>query len=113
MGFKKWIERIRAADIQVKIVLILIAVIFPLSILIGLIQSKVMEPILSDEIRQVGVSFSQNLANQIQSQRLFYKSNPNIVIEDLIQRMMYTQPSVLRADVISRKPKGEGLYYIA
>src|ERR1035437_2307700 len=100
MVLQKWISRIRSSDIQAKIVLILIAVIFPLSILIGLIQSKVMEPILSDEIRQLGVSFSQNLASQIQSQRLLSKSNPNVIIEDLIQRMMYTQPSVLRVDVI-------------
>ena len=105
MLLRTWISRIRSSDIQAKIFLILIAVIFPLSILIGLIQSKVMEPILSDEIRQVGVSFSQNLANQIQSQRLLTKSNANAAIEDLIQHMMYTQPSVLRTDVITTRPK--------
>ena len=71
MPFNKWISRIRSSDIQAKIVLILIAVIFPLSILIGLIQSKVMEPILSEEIRQLGISFSQNLSSQIQSQKQY------------------------------------------
>ena len=113
MPLQKWVNRIRAADIQAKIILILIAVIFPLSILIGIIQSKVMEPILSEEIREIGVSFSQNLANQIQSQHLLSKSNANQVIEDLIQRMMYTQPSVLRVDVIAQKPKTTNLYYLA
>jgi len=103
MMLRTLISRIRSSDIQAKIFLILIAVIFPISILIGLIQSKVMEPILSDEIRQLGVSFSQNLANQIQSQRLLTKPNANVVIEDLIQRMMYTQPSVLRVDVITTR----------
>ncbi len=113
MLLRQWIERIRSADLQAKIVLILIGVIFPLSILIGLIQSKVMEPILSDEIRQLGVSFSQNLSSQIQSQRLLSKNNPSVAVEELIQRMMYTQPSVLRVDVISQKSKDEGLYYLA
>jgi len=113
MPFQKWISRIRSTDIQAKIILILIAVIFPLSILIGLIQSQVMEPILSEEIRQVGVSFSQNLSNQIQSQKMLQRSNPTALIEDLIQRMMYTQPSVLRVDVITQKPKSEELFFIA
>jgi signal transduction histidine kinase len=113
MPLGKMISRIRSTDIQVKVVLILIAVIFPLSILIGFMQSTVMEPILSDEVRQLGVSFSQNLSSQIQSQRLLSKTNPTPLIEDLIQRMMYTQPSVLRVDVITQKPNGEGLYYVA
>ncbi len=113
MPFRKLLSRIRSTDIQAKIVLILIAVIFPVSIMIGLIQSKVMEPILSEEIRQLGISFSQNLANQIQSQKMLSRSNQTLLIEDLIQRMMYTQPSVLRVDVIARNPKAEGLYYIA
>ncbi len=113
MSFNVWISRIRTLDIQAKIVLILIAVIFPLSIMIGLIQSKVMEPILSDEIRQLGVSFSQNLSNQIQSQKLLTKPNPSVAIEDMIQRMMYTQPSVLRVDVITQKPKSEKLFFLA
>lgn len=113
MPIRKLISRIRTTDIQAKIVLILIAVIFPLSILIGFMQSQVMEPILSDEIRQLGISFSQNLSSQIQSQRILLKVNPTPLIEDLIQRMMYTQPSVLRVDVITKNPKGEGLSYLA
>ena len=98
--------------------MILIGVIFPLSILIGLLQSQVMQPVLSEEVRQVGLAFSQNLSNQIQLQRLLTKPNPTFFIEDLIQRMMYSQPSVLRVDVIAKKtgtfqPGAPALHFIA
>jgi signal transduction histidine kinase len=114
MPFKRWLVRFRTSDLQAKIVLILISVIFPLSVLISFMQSKVMEPVLTEEIRQVGLSFSQNLANQIQSQHLLGRANSAALVEDLIQRMMYTQPSVLRVDVIAPKAiPSQGLQYLA
>ncbi len=113
MAFRNWLNRFRASDLQAKVILILIGVIFPLSIFIGLAQSKVMEPVLSEEVRQVGLSFSQNLSNQIQSQRLLSKSNPAVLIDDLIQRMMYTQPSILRVDVIAPKAGSSELSVLA
>ncbi len=113
MPFKRWLVRFRTSDLQAKVNLILVVVIFPVSILIGLMQSKVMDPILTDEVYQVGLSFSQNLANQIQSKRLLNRPNSSDLIEDIIQRMMYTQPSVLRVDVIGSKQDASGLEYIA
>ena len=106
------IKRLRSADLQVKVIGILIAVIFPILIALGLVQTKVMEPVLHDEIRQVGVSFAQNLAGQIETHRLLGKSNATQLIEDRIQRMMYTQPSILRVDVISARAD-RSLHFVA
>lgn len=108
----KWIKRLRSADLQVKVIVILVVVIFPISIGLGLVQTKITEPILHDEVRQVGISFAQNLANQIETHRLLLKSNATQLIEDRIQRMMYTQPSVIRVDVINVGP-AHMLQYLA
>ncbi len=99
--------------LQGKVSLILAAVIFPVSLILGLAQSRVMEPVLFEEIRQVGVSFAQNLANQIQSGRLLNRSNSSALIEDRIQRMVYSQPGVIRVDVIARRPTEATLFYLA
>ena len=107
------LKRIRALDLQAKVILILVAVIFPISLLLGVIQSRVMAPILNEEIRQVGLSFAQNLSSQIESRKLLSKPNANALIEDQIQRMIYAQPSVIRVDVIRRDPKVGRLAYLA
>ncbi len=106
------IKRFRAPDLQGKVILILIAVIFPISILLGFAQTKVMEPVLTDEIKQVGMSFVQNLAFQIESQRLLQKPNAAALIEDKVQRMIYTQPGIIRVDVIKKRPTDNSLYYL-
>ncbi|NDF15327.1 hypothetical protein EB061_08410, partial [bacterium] len=99
--------------LQGKVSLILAAVIFPVSLILGLAQSRVMEPVLFEEIRQVGVSFAQNLANQIQAGRLLTRPNTSALIEDRIQRMLYAQPGVVRVDVIARRPADGSLFYLA
>jgi signal transduction histidine kinase len=111
--FSKILKRLRSADLQVKVIVILVAVIFPISFILGLVQSKVLEPVLHDEVRQVGVSFAQNLGSQIETNRLLLKANATQLIEDRIQRMMYTQPSVIRVDVITMTPTSHALHYIA
>ena len=106
-------SRIRSLELQGKVILILIAVIFPISVLLGLAQSKVMEPVLYEEIRQVGVSFAQNLASQIESEKLLHHPNASNLIEDRIQRMIYAQPGVVRVDLIARKTKEGAPFYLA
>jgi signal transduction histidine kinase len=112
MGFGDGIKRFRTLDLQGKVILILIAVIFPVSILLGIAQTRVMEPVLSEDIRQVGMSLAQNFASQIQTQRLLLKPNAGALIEDRIQQLTYTQPSILRIDVI-RKRIDNSIYYLA
>ena len=106
-------KRFRQPDLQAKVILILIAVIFPISILVGLAQTRVMEPVISDEVRQIGLSFAQNLSSQIETQKLLLKPNASALIEDKIQRMMYTQPNIIRVDVIKKRPDQNTLYYLS
>ena len=113
MTFKTVLKRFRAPDLQGKVILILIAVIFPISVILSLAQSKVMEPVLFEEIRQVGLSFAQNLASQIEGDRLLARPNATALIEDRIQRMVYSQPGIIRVDVISKKPQTGALFYLA
>ncbi|MBS1958742.1 MAG: GHKL domain-containing protein [Bdellovibrionales bacterium] len=108
-----FMERIRASDLQAKVGLILLVVIFPISILVGLLQSKVLEPILAEEVQQVGVSFAQNLASYIETHKLLTKPNATFLIEDQIKSMVYAQPSIIRVDVIALDPKTKRLQYIA
>lgn len=103
----------RTSDLQGKVILILIAVIFPISIVLGLAQSKIMEPVLFDEVRQIGFSFAQNLGSQIETQHLLSKPNAAVLIEDKIQRMVYTQTGIIRVDVIKKKPNENALFYFA
>ena len=107
------VKRIRSMDLQAKVLLILALVIFPISILLGLVQARVLEPVLTEEVHQVAISFAQNLAGQIETHRWLQKPKPNVPIEDKIQQMMYTQPSILRVDVIQKKPDAPGLFYVA
>lgn len=107
------ISRFREMPLQGKVFLILAAVIFPVSLILGLAQSRVMEPVLYEEIRQVGLSFAQNLANQVQGERLLARPNASALIEDRIQRMVYSQPGVIRVDVISKRPGSGQLFYLA
>ncbi len=113
MGWRAILRYFNHLELQGKVSLILISVIFPVSILLGLAQSSVVEPLLQEEIRQVGVSFAQNLASQIESQKLLGKTHSSQSISDKIQSMVYSQPGIIRVDVIGKKlPSGE-LYFIA
>ena len=100
-------------DLQAKVILILAIVIFPISTLLGLVQARVLDPVLTEEVHQVAVSFAQNLAGQIETHRWLQKPKPSVPIEDKVQQMMYTQPSILRVDVIKKKPNDLGLFYVA
>ena len=113
MVSKGILKRLRYPDLQAKVILILIAVIFPLSVILGLAQTKITEPVLYDEIRQVGMSFAQSLASQIENQRLLGKPNAPSLIDDRIQRMLYSQTSIIRVDVIAKKPGENTLFYVA
>jgi signal transduction histidine kinase len=93
---------IKKLDLQIKIILILIAVILPTSFLVSFAQSRLMAPLMDDELKQVGISFAQTLASRIEAGRWLTKSNAGALIEDRIQSMVYSQPSIMQVDVFSR-----------
>jgi signal transduction histidine kinase len=92
--------RIRSLDLQYKISLVLVGVILPTFIIITFAQNKLIEPLLDGEMRQIGVTAGKTLAAEIVANRLLALPNPTPAIEGRLQEFLYTQPNILRLDVI-------------
>jgi signal transduction histidine kinase len=113
MSLANALQKVQQADLPTKVGLVLFVVIFPISLLMGYIQSRVLDPILSEEVKQVGLSFAQNVAGFIESRAILGRDDASAKIEDQIQRLIYAQPSVVRVDVITQSPKTGQLFYLA
>jgi signal transduction histidine kinase len=107
------ILKLRSAPLQTKIGLVLFVVVFPISIIMAFVQSQVLHPILAEEVKQVGLSFAQNLAAHIEANRLLGRPDATRKIEEQMQRMIYAQPSIIRVDVISKDSRTGKLVYLA
>jgi len=92
----------RHLDLQAKVSLVLVAVILPTFLIVTVAENKVTEPILEDEIRQVGITSGKTLATEIVSARLLQLPNPTPVIESHLQEILYSQPSIVRIDVVAK-----------
>lgn len=92
----------RHLDLQAKVSLVLVAVILPTFLIVTVAENKITEPILEDEIRQVGITSGKTLATEIVSSRLLQLPNPTPVIESRLQEILYSQPSILRIDVVAK-----------
>jgi signal transduction histidine kinase len=91
-------------DLQAKIILILIAVIVPTFLIVTIAENKFTQPLLEEEIRQVGITSAKTLATEIVSARLLSLPHPEPAIESHIQDILYSQPNVLRIDVYAKDP---------
>jgi signal transduction histidine kinase len=89
-------------DLQAKVILVLVAVILPTFLIVTFAENKLTQPILEDEIRQVGVTSGKTLAAEIVSSRLLQLPNPGHAIEDRMQEILYSQPNIVRIDVVSK-----------
>ncbi|HCM39967.1 MAG: hypothetical protein A2X97_13120 [Bdellovibrionales bacterium GWA1_52_35] len=94
----------RHLDLRTKISLVLAAVILPTFLIVTFAENQVTKPILEDEIRQVGITSAKTLAAEIVSSRLLALSDPTPAIERRIQELIYSQPNILRLEVIARDP---------
>lgn len=90
--------------LQAKVILILIAVILPTFLIVTIAENKFTQPILEEEIRQIGINAAKTLASEIDSARLLALPNPTDAIESHIQDLLYTQPNIIRMDVTVRAP---------
>lgn len=90
---------LRSLDLQTKIVLILVSVLFPVTLLVSIVQSHLTSPLLNEEMKAQGLLFAQSLAEQIENKKIFSKPNFTAELEDRIQRQIYFQPSIARVDV--------------
>lgn len=94
---------LKPLDLQAKISLILIAVIVPTFLIVTIAENKVTQPILEEEIRQVGITSAKTLAAEIVSLRMFSLPRPTEALEKRIQEIIYSQPNIIRMDVITRE----------
>jgi signal transduction histidine kinase len=92
----------RHLDLQAKISLVLVAVILPTFLIVTIAENKFTLPILEEEIRQIGINSGKTLAAEIVSSRLLSMPNPSPVIENSLQELIYTQPDIVRIDVVAK-----------
>ena len=94
----------RSLDLQAKVILVLIGVIVPTFLIITVAQIKLTGPLLKDEIRQVGMTSGKTLAAEIVSARLLQFPNPTAAVESRLQEILFSQPSIMRIDVVAKDP---------
>lgn len=92
----------RQLDLQAKISLVLVCVILPTFLIVTVAQNKLTQPILEEEVRQMGIHFGKTIAAEIDGSRLLSSSNASQVIENLLQEQLYSQPDIVRVDVIAK-----------
>jgi signal transduction histidine kinase len=91
-------------DLQAKIVLILVAVIIPTFVIVTFAQNKLTQPIFEEEFRQLGITTAKTLAAEIAGSRWLSLPNPTPTIENHIQTLVYSQPNIVRIDVLVKDP---------
>ena len=92
-------------DLQAKIVLVLIGVIVPTFIVVTIAQNKITQPILEEEMREIGINSGKTLAAEIVSGKMLNLSpSSDAAIESRLQEVLYSQPNILRIDVIVKDP---------
>lgn len=94
--------KLRRLDLRAKMVLILVAVIPPTFAIVTVAQNKLTQPILEEEFRQVGITTAKTLSAEIVGSHWLQLPNPTPVIEGHIQSLLYSQPNILRIDVVAR-----------
>ena len=94
----------RQLDLQAKISLVLVAVILPTFLIVTVAENKFAEPILEEEIREIGITSGKTLAAEIVSAHLFSLPNPGPTVENHLQDVLFSQPNIIRIDVIYKDP---------
>jgi signal transduction histidine kinase len=92
----------RRLDLQAKIVLVLVAVILPTFLIVTVAENKFTQPILEEEMREVGITSGKTLAAEIMSARMLALPNPTPVVENALQELLYSRPNITRIDVFAR-----------
>ena len=78
----------------------------PIFVIVTLAENRFTRPILEEELRQVGVTAARSLASEIITSRWLSLPNPTPTIERHIQETIYSQPNILRIDVLVRDANG-------
>src|SRR3712207_3211937 len=97
-------RRIRRLDLQAKISLVLVAVILPTFLFVTIAENKLTQPLLADEMKQIGITTGKTLAAEIVSRRLLNRPDASAQIERHLQEILYFQPNIVRMDVLIKDP---------
>jgi signal transduction histidine kinase len=88
-------------DLQSRIILVLTLVIVPTFLVMTIVQNKVTQPILEQEMKQIGIATAESLELKILSNQWLSKPSFYPLIESEIQELVYLQPSIFRIEVFS------------
>ncbi len=97
-------RRMRKLDLQAKIILVLVGVILPTYLIVTVAENKLTQPILDEEMKQVGLTTAKTLAAEVLSQRFLTLPNPTPPLEKYLQEFLYSQPSITRIDILVKDP---------
>ncbi len=89
-------------DLKAKISLVLGLVILPTFLLVTVVENQLTHPLLSEDLRQIGINSAKTLAAEIVTSRLLSNPNPTAAIESRIQNVLFAQPNIVRVDVLVR-----------
>lgn len=85
----------------------------PTFVIVTLAENKLTLPILSEEIRQIGIHSGKTLAARVESGRLLSLPSPTPAIENVMQEILFAQPDLVRVDVLVKDPATGGIRMMA
>ncbi len=100
INFKKFTNWFSKLTLGTKIYFSLTAILVPVFSLIILLQIRITQPLLEDEVRQIGLSACRSLGSDIIAQSLLSKPN---LLETRIIEMTWQQPSLYRLSVFTKE----------
>ncbi len=100
-------------ELSAKVNLVLVATIVPVFSVLILLENQATIPVLSEELRQLGVATATSLESEIVSRKLMARPDATAVIERLIQETLYIRPNIKRIEVWRRNPDTEEMVLTA
>ena len=92
-------------DLQARISLVLGAVILPTFLVITLLENRVTQPLLEDDLRQMGVNSGKTLATELLADHLMTRPDPKKLLEARVQEFLYSRPNIVRMDIVVKNPE--------
>ncbi|MBC7692060.1 MAG: HAMP domain-containing histidine kinase [Methylotenera sp.] len=100
-------------SLQAKISLVLLSVLVPTFLVVTVAENKLMQPLLADQVKQIGITTGQTLATEIVTQKLLSRNDDYTALESRVREFLYLQPSIRRMDVYLPTPSRRFMHNIA
>lgn len=99
-NFKKWPQWFSTLTLRWKIYILLVAILLPVFTLTIFVQTQLTQPLLEEEVRQIGISVCRSLEAEIKAFHLLGKIPQ---LEARLVEVSWLQPSIVRIDVITKE----------